>query len=71
MVFRDYIQNFFDAVEPEKFGEQFFYEYNKSTSTLTMKTYTTFDKEWLYYVGASTKESIQDAMPANLVKGSK
>lgn len=55
MVFRDYIQNFFDAVEPEKFGEQFFYEYNKSTSTLTMKTYTTFDKEWLYYVGASTK----------------
>ena len=56
-VFRDYIQNFFDAVEPENFSKKFRYDYNEETKTLTLTEDEVFDKEWLFYVGTSTKRN--------------
>ncbi len=57
MVFRDYIQNFFDAVGSEQFGEQFLYDYDEQAGILKMEAAAAFDKEWLYFVGASTKRN--------------
>ena len=54
-ILRDFIQNFFDAVGPQYFGESFRYMY--SESVLQMYVNGSFDKEWLYYIGASTKRS--------------
>ena len=53
-VLRDYIQNFYDATEMDKFKQEFHYTFNNSTLTMEMKE--VFDKEWLYYMGASTKQ---------------
>lgn len=52
-VMRDYIQNFFDAVGPEQFGEKFKYKYEDMK--LTMYAPTCFDKRWLFFMGTSTK----------------
>ena len=34
-VMRDYIQNFYDAVGPELFGEKFVYNYENETLTMS------------------------------------
>ncbi len=56
-VFRDYIQNFYDAVGWEEFDKRFSYEYEKDGGILRMSSDVGFDKEWLMYVGASTKRN--------------
>ena len=53
-VLRDYIQNFYDATEMDKCKQEFHYTFNNSTLTMEMKE--VFEKEWLYYMGASTKQ---------------
>ena len=53
-VLRDYIQNFYDATEKDKFEQEFHYVYDKGK--LVMEMEETFDKEWLYYMGASSKQ---------------
>ena len=53
-VMRDFIQNFFDATGAKDFSRLFGYKYAGGT----LKMWTTdkmFSKEWLYYIGASTK----------------
>lgn len=56
-VFRDYIQNFYDAIGPDNFINRFKYSYIEEAEELKMSSDTTFDKEWLFYIGASTKRS--------------
>lgn len=55
-VLRDYIQNFYDALTYRKFKEGFTNEYDPEEKTLKMISDVVFDKEWLFYIGASTKQ---------------
>ena len=55
-VFRDFIQNFFDACGFEKFKEKFRYIY-KNDILKMITDGITFNYEWLTYIGASTKTS--------------
>ena len=52
-VMNNFVQNFYDAVGPEKFATGFKMDY--SDDTLTLEAESGFNKEWLYYLGASTK----------------
>ena len=52
-VMRDYIQNFFDALGPEHFQDGFVHQYDNEV--LTMSARVGFSREWLDYLGASTK----------------
>ena len=58
-ILRDLIQNFFDAIGYERFGEEFSYTWEENPSgkyDIVMKTYGhSFSYEWLTYVGGSTK----------------
>ena len=58
-VLRDLVQNFYDSIGMEKFGEDFQYNYRREPSgtfELTMKTAgRPFNYEWLVYIGGSTK----------------
>ncbi|MDD3140263.1 MAG: hypothetical protein PHX08_14975 [Lachnospiraceae bacterium] len=54
-VMRDFIQNFFDAIGPEEFNCKFQYTYKNNT--LVMSSNHSFGKEWLFYMGASTKRN--------------
>ena len=53
MVMNNFVQNFYDAVGPENFATGFKMDY--SGDTLTLEATSGFNKEWLYYLGASTK----------------
>ncbi len=53
MVMNNFVQNFYDAVGPENFAAGFKMDY--SGDTLTLEAASGFSKEWLYYLGASTK----------------
>lgn len=53
MVMNNFVQNFYDAVGPENFATDFKMDY--SSDTLTLEAASGFNKEWLYYLGASTK----------------
>lgn len=52
-ILNNYIQNFYDALGIQDFGRHFHYDY--IDGTLTMSSDRRFAKEWLYYMGASTK----------------
>ncbi len=52
-IINNYVQNFYDALGPHEFQRSFHYEY--SDGTLMMSSDRGFAKEWLYYMGASTK----------------
>ena len=52
-VMRDFVQNFFDAIGYEDFFEGFKYKYD--SGVLTMEGKTSFDLDWLCYLGTSTK----------------
>ena len=52
-VMRDFVQNFFDAVGYEDFCEEFKYKYD--SGVLIMESRTSFDLDWLCYLGTSTK----------------
>ena len=52
-VMNNFVQNFYDAVGPENFATGFKMDY--SGDTLTLEAASGFNKEWLYYLGASTK----------------
>lgn len=59
-VLRDFIQNFFDAIGPEKFETEFIYDWHQNADgdgfDLMMSTdHHPFSYEWLMYVGGSTK----------------
>ena len=47
-VLRDYIQNFYDATEKDKFEQEFHYVYDKGK--LVMEMEEIFDKEWFCYI---------------------
>ena len=52
-VMNNFVQNFYDAVGPENFATGFKMDY--SNNILTFEAESGFNKEWLYYLGASTK----------------
>lgn len=52
-VMNNFVQNFYDAVGSEKFMDHF--EYNYRDGVITLKSDVGFSKEWLYYIGASSK----------------
>ena len=52
-IMNNFIQNFYDALGRENFKEGFSYTYEDGT--LTFNANTGFSKEWLFYIGASTK----------------
>ena len=51
----NFVQNFYDSLGPELFNHSF--RYGFSGDELTMSADKGFSREWLYYVGASTKRS--------------
>lgn len=53
-VFRDYIQNFYDAVGFREWQERFCYKYENSRLFMWVNG-VTFSYEWLLHIGASTK----------------
>lgn len=53
IVMNNFVQNFYDAVGPENFATGFKMDY--SDNVLTLQAESGFNKEWLYYLGASTK----------------
>ncbi len=53
-IFRDYIQNFYDALGYRKFKD-FDHYYNESDEELVMRAPSSFKKEWLLYLGVSSK----------------
>ncbi len=54
-VMRDFIQNFYDSIGYEKFSEGFKYKYK--SEVLTMEGDSSFDFDWLCYLGTSTKRT--------------
>jgi len=58
-ILRDLIQNFYDAIGYEQFGEEFCYRWQENgfgKYDIEMKTYGhSFSYEWLTYVGGSSK----------------
>lgn len=57
-VMRDYVQNFYDAVGPDRFGKDFSYIYNAETKTLKMQADRDFSMDWLTCIGASSKRNL-------------
>ena len=55
-IFRDYIQNFYDSLGPEKFHAGFHHQYDADDDRLFMRANVSFDMEWLCFLGASTKQ---------------
>ena len=51
----NFIQNFYDAVRPEEFGSRFKTEF--SDGTIRMSSDAGFSKDWLFYIGASSKRN--------------
>ena len=56
-VMRDYIQNFFDATGHSEFQNAFKYQYENQV--LVMSAEKGFEKEWLFFMGASTKRDTE------------
>jgi len=57
-VLRDFIQNFYDAIGPDKFGTDFDYNYEKSGGSYKLRMKIDgqpFSHELLSYIGSSTK----------------
>ena len=58
-VLRDLIQNFYDSIGPDRFGEAFHYSYDCDQSGRYLVKMETegrpFHYEWLLYIGGSTK----------------
>ncbi len=57
---RDFIQNFYDALGPDKFGSEFIYSYDRDERfySLVMKVKgQPFSHELLSYIGSSTKSN--------------
>ena len=52
-VMSNYVQNFYDALNMDQFTDRF--KATFSNNEIVMTSDTGFDKEWLFYVGASTK----------------
>lgn len=49
----DFVQNFYDSLGSERFETGFYYELR--SGVLSMSAGIGFEKEWLYYMGASSK----------------
>lgn len=58
-VLRDFVQNFFDSIGPENFGKEFVHSYDEKAEILTMRANRGFSREWLSYIGTSTKRDGQ------------
>lgn len=54
-VLRDYTQNFYDAIGWERFSEEFMSSYDLETKKLHLVSYVPFSREYLKYIGASSK----------------
>ena len=57
-VLRDFIQNFYDAIGPDKFGSDFDYNYEKNGDSYNLRMKIDgqpFSHELLSYIGSSTK----------------
>ena len=52
-VFNNFVQNFYDALGPERYADGFHISF--VNGVITLEADTSFSKEWLYYLGASTK----------------
>lgn len=54
-VMNNFVQNFYDAAGCENFMEHF--EYRFEEDTIILKSDVGFSKEWLYFMGASSKRN--------------
>ena len=52
-VMNNFVQNFYDALKHENFMEHF--EYKFEENTIILKSDVGFSKEWLFFMGASSK----------------
>lgn len=52
-VMNNFVQNFYDAIDSAKFMDHF--EYKFVDNTIILKSDVGFSKEWLYFMGTSTK----------------
>lgn len=56
-VMNNFVQNFYDAMDCEDFMEHFEYKFDKET--IVLKSDVGFSKEWLYFMGASSKRAAE------------
>ena len=68
-IMRDYVQNFYDAVGYKDFKHQFKYKYE--SGVLVMMSRSSFDVDWLYYLGTSTKRNSNTATAGMFGEGFK
>lgn len=65
----DFVQNFYDSIGSERFERDFNYELRDGV--LTMSAGKGFEKEWLYYLGASTKPAANSSFAGGFGEGFK
>ena len=70
-VMRDYIQNFYDAIGFNRFSDDFKYFYNEEKKELVMISQVDFDKEWLLYIGTSSKRGTDTGYAGKFGEGFK
>lgn len=63
-IMQDYIQNFYDMTEAEKFSQDFNYYYDENSRTLRIENKKGFSADWLQYMGASSKRKSKDSHTA-------
>ena len=68
-VMNNFVQNFYDAIGPESFSEAFHHKY--SDGTIYMESDIGFSKEWLYFMGASSKRNTDNAYAGRFGEGFK
>lgn len=56
-VMNNFVQNFYDAVDCKNFMEHFDYKFDQGT--IVLKSDVGFSKEWLYFMGASSKRAAE------------
>ena len=60
-ILRDYVQNFYDAVQPDEWKEAFRYSYDGEERRLIMEVDRNgFSYEWLMHIGASSKTNSEE-----------
>lgn len=68
-VMNNYVQNFYDAMDCENFMEHFEYKFDEDT--ITLKSDVGFSKEWLYFMGASSKRNAEKKYAGRFGEGFK
>lgn len=68
-VMRDFVQNFYDAIGSKDFAKKFVC--NHENGELIMQTPSSFDVDWLFYMGTSNKRDKEGAFAGRFGEGFK